>query len=288
MNIIRMFLSNKMLLFFPLLVGVAVAHGNRHNLLNLQAGDHSNHVHSHHPHKLDDRSLEIGFPPQCGLPEPTKLEIANSNAVMRKWLDKRNEKLTNDENRDLQLENDIIVIPVCFHIIRPETVTEDDSSFLDAASLQTQLDVLNKTFSSESCCDTSQSWCEEGRCSVDMGIRFAMAFLDQEGNWNADAGTTPRVSDAGTCVTRTRNESWYYAGFNSVAEKDMKYTLRKGNAIVLNVYYKSFLEIWVGLGRLPFWYNLNEKLDGVMVKDSTIVGGTEDKYNEGVSNITCV
>jgi hypothetical protein len=53
-----------------------------------------------------------------------------------------------------------IVVPVCFHVIRPIEDPETGDIFLDKASLQVQLDALNQAFSTESCCDVAEEWCK--------------------------------------------------------------------------------------------------------------------------------
>jgi len=141
--------------------------------------------------------------------------------VMKQWLER------NNPHRNLQ-SDDIILIPVCFHVIRP--TIDENVTFLDVAHLQLQLDALQRTFSADSCCNTTQSWCTPGQCSVDTGFRFAMAYLNATtGQWDPDAGTTTTVvgSDSTnggsrTCITRTQNDSWYYSEAHSQDEKDMK------------------------------------------------------------------
>jgi len=222
------------------------------------------------------------FGRSCGTHEPTWEERENSKMVMKQWLERNPHRR---EVRDLQ-KDDIIVIPVCFHVIRPTNDT--NVTFLDVAHLQVQLDALQKTFSADSCCDTTQSWCTPGQCSVETGFRFAMAFLNATtGKWDPAAGTTMVVgsnSPTGgtTCITQMQNDSWYYSEARSQYEKDMKRSLRQGEASLLNVYFKDPSE-YFGHSTFPYEYNIMGFLDGVVVKDATVIGGTTDaSYNEGV------
>jgi hypothetical protein len=69
-------------------------------------------------------------------------------------------------------------------------------------------------------------------------------------------------------------------------EEYMKQTLRRGDARVLNVYFsapRASSEPLLGHATLPFYYVKNRYSDGVVLSDTTIVGGSNAEFNEGVS-----
>jgi hypothetical protein len=210
-----------------------------------------------------------------------------------------------DGVRNLQDITESIVIPVCFHVIRPIEDPTDGSEdlFLDAASLQLQLDALNVAFSSQSCChvnEATEAWCTGQECSIDTGIRFAMLVLDANGDPSPTTTTTTTTttmteyqvssstSDANVCTTRSINETWYTSAQASAKEGRMKRALRQGDARVLNVYFNeprtggAGSEPLLGHATLPHYYVTNRYSDGVVLSDTTIVGGSNVEFNEGV------
>jgi len=247
---------------------------------SLAHGAHSHH-HDEDPHQ-HHRSLGTGTSNfggwvheghgrKCGTQDPSDARIARSNEVAHKWLQAKG-------GSSRALQDDPIVLPICFHVIRP-----DDDDFLDTESLQVQLDALNLSFSSDSCCDTSQPWCNAGDCSIETGIRFEMALLDPtDGSW-VQGSTTPNVADANSCATRTVNADWYSSFTESSTELNMKRTLRVGDASVLNVYFKTNDEGILGYATFPDEFTVAGDIDGVIINDSTVIGGSSVEYDEGVS-----
>jgi len=46
------------------------------------------------------------------------------------------------------------------------------------------------------------------------------------------------------------------------------------------VFFKN--STMLGHATFPYEYNIKGSLDGVVVKDATVIGGTDPSYNEGV------
>jgi hypothetical protein len=213
--------------------------------------------------------------------------ILDKNLVQT-WSDLKNQNIKvggGVRNRNLSQDTESIVVPVCFHVIRPLQDPVDGDIFIDTASLQLQLDALNLAFSPESCCDeATELWCT-GECSIETGIRFAMLVLDANGDPTGD--TTSQVSsDASVCTTRSVNEAWYTSEVLSMEEENMKRALRRGDARVLNVYFSAprvGSELLLGHATLPYSYVTNRYSDGVVLSDTTIVGGSDVEFSEGVS-----
>ena len=163
--------------------------------------------------------------------------------------------------------NSPIVIPVCFHVI----ALTKHYSFSDQ-QMQDQLDALNRAFSANSCCDESLSWCDKGMCSVDAGIRFAWAVVDENEDL-VEGATIPSITEpgeAGACAFH------YQPG-----PLTQKYFLRKGDASVLNVYWQDLGKV-LGYASMPWQQaQLLARQDGVTIGYGTHSGSNSFFYNEG-------
>ena len=133
-------------------------------------------------------------------------------------------------------------IPVYVHLILSSSGEGDVFSLIDA-----QIDVLNNAFSGAG-----------GGSGFDTKFSF---FL---------AGTTT-----------TRNDAWYTAGPGSSAERDMKRTLREGNAETLNIYVSNPGGGLLGWATFPTDYASNPSDDGIVILNQSLPGGTAAPYNEG-------
>jgi hypothetical protein len=135
------------LLLALLAVDRSLAHVHSH----VRVHSDDQHDAHHHDHDISERDLRAGAggePSKCGTPDLTLKERAAEEAMFKTWL-----KLGGD--RKLQAAG-AIVVPVCFHVIRPDEDTVEP--VIDTASLQAQLDALNLAFSSGSCCDVALYW----------------------------------------------------------------------------------------------------------------------------------
>jgi hypothetical protein len=118
---------------------------------------HGDHHHNGHHHDISERDLSGAEPGRtCGTPEPTAEERTNERKVVEAWSKLNGTRKLGDTGGD----SVPIVVPVCFHVIRPTDDPATGDIFLDKATLQVQLDALNKAFSTESCCDVAETWCK--------------------------------------------------------------------------------------------------------------------------------
>jgi hypothetical protein len=195
---------------------------------------------------------------KCGTPEPEK---ADSFAQQRALSIYKSRRVAASE----------IVVHVCFHVL----TSTDGSGNLEDAQLQAQLDALNQAFTSTSCCDTSENWCTN-ECSVNTGISFAMAGVDDDGNIVGGV-TYSDVSNSAACVTRTVNNNWA----SGSDELGMKSALRKGDASVLNAYFVNFSDSLLGYATFPWSYDKDPVYDGVVNHYASVPGGRLTQYNEG-------
>lgn len=82
----------------------------------------------------------------------------------------------------------------------------------------------------------------------------------------------------------TDNASWFVARADSGEEKQMKTKLHKGKANDLNLYLnnpRTSDGVLLGVATWPRDYLGSPKLDGVVIKYSTVPGGEDAPYNEG-------
>jgi hypothetical protein len=81
-------------------------------------------------------------------------------------------------------------------------------------------------------------------------------------------------------TTRTNNNSWYTCSGGG-CESAMKSALRQGSADDLNIYLNNMGGGLLGWATFPSSYQSNPTMDGVVVLNQSVPGGTAAPYNEG-------
>jgi hypothetical protein len=79
----------------------------------------------------------------------------------------------------------------------------------------------------------------------------------------------------------SNNDAWYTAGPGSAAELAMKSALRQGTADDLNIYANNMGGGLLGWATFPSSYSTSPLLDGVVVLNQSLPGGSAAPYNLG-------
>jgi hypothetical protein len=148
-----------------------------------------------------------------------------------------------NRNRGQIRKSGSVTVPVYFHVINTgKGIANGD---VPANMLKAQVDVLNASYGGAT-------------GGVNTPYRFVLAGVD-----------------------RTTNASWFAAGPDTAAEREMKSALHVGNAGVLNFYTNNAGGVLLGWATFPFWYANDPLMDGVVCLYSSLPGGSEVPYNEG-------
>jgi len=79
----------------------------------------------------------------------------------------------------------------------------------------------------------------------------------------------------------TDNSSWYSMGHGSTAERDCKEALRDGGPDALNMYVAGIGGGLLGWATFPSDFNRSPLMDGVVLLNESLPGGSASPYNEG-------
>lgn len=118
----------------------------------------------------------------------------------------------------------------------------------------------------------------------------AQVLRDSYGGLTGGASTPFKFVVVG--INYVENDAWFRAGFNSAEDRQMKASLRVGDAKVLNIYVKKPTDIYhdgstpieietLGYATFPSRYAREPQLDGVVINYKTLPGGIYASYNEG-------
>jgi hypothetical protein len=145
-----------------------------------------------------------------------------------------------------RMANGSVHIPTVFHVVSDHALSPTESARMNTM-ITAQMTVLNDSYA---------------------------------GRTSATAADSPFRFDLVT-TTHTVNPAWYTVvpGKN---ERDMKQALYQGDATTLNVYVANIGGGLLGWAYFPKGYNNGrDYIDGVVMLDESMPGGTAGKYSEG-------
>ena len=112
----------------------------------------------------------------------------------------------------------------------------------------------------------------------DATIAAQMDVINQAFS-GVDSGGMPYEFDL-LKTTRTADRKWY-TGCYGRSERSMKSSLREGGASTLNIYSCNPSNGILGYATFPTSYDAQPSLDGVVILDESMPGGTASPYNQG-------
>jgi hypothetical protein len=136
-------------------------------------------------------------------------------------------------------------IPVHVHVINKGTGLANGD--ITDKMIEDQIAVLNNAYAGK-----------DGQGGRDTAFRFKLASVD-----------------------RTTEPRWYTMGHNTSAEREAKTALRKGGAGELNMYFASPGGGLLGWATFPSDIAQNRKLDGVVILNTSVPGGSAEPYHLG-------
>jgi len=240
---------------------------------------HDDHHDSHTSLRSSNRQLQYAHEPlRCDTREPDERDHAaraRADAFAR-FRTERKEGVFAETATSY-------TISVCFHNPRwfNPLANYVKDRFITNEELQAQLEHLNKAFTVSSCCDTANSWCTAGSCSVDTSIQFVLAKLTKKNI----TGTVASTSDEGACVKRRRVHH-NRMSMTRLNDERKKRRWRLGDESVLNIYFvRAFSESSqdvTGYSTYPWDYDSNPARDGVVVSPDYVKGSTKNsRFTEG-------
>ena len=145
-----------------------------------------------------------------------------------------------------------VTIPVYWHVINKGSGASNGD--IPLSMIEAQIAVLNKAFANG---DTGPDDYAGAAAGVVTPFKFVLAGVD-----------------------RTTNATWYTGCYGS-SESAMKNALRIGSADDLNIYSCAPTGGILGYATFPAANSDTNKLDGVVVLDQSLPGGTASPYNLG-------
>jgi Pregnancy-associated plasma protein-A len=184
---------------------------------------------------------------RCATPNPDAETIA---VVEKRISDKMLLQGRDLRDTSAQRPAGTVTIKVFFHVIRKGLTAAEGN--IPESMIDAQLAVLNRAFAGTA----------PGGAGAPTPFRF--------------------VKTAAT--TRTTNATWYTAGLGTTAELQMKSALRRGTVRELNIYLNSPGGGLLGWATFPWDYDTEPdapKLDGVVLLNQSLPGGSAAPYNQG-------
>lgn len=191
----------------------------------------------------DGRAQSAGFA-LTGLTDPNTLD-ADGVAQVAAAAEARQAELGLTDEELASAPAASITVPVRWHVLRQGTSPEDGN--ITKRTIDKTVRSMNRYFSGQ----------ESGE-AADLPFVFKLRK-----------------------VTRTTNPDWYNLTYGGADEVAAKTTLRRGGAGTLNIYTARLSGGLGGWGTWPWSYAANPDMDGIVLLDQMVVGGTIPGYPDG-------
>lgn len=189
-------------------------------------------------------------PGQCGTPNALSAESDAVQAVLDQY---QAGLSTNGAVGTAVRAPGSVTVQVYIHVI----TSASGQGGVTSTQINNQMSVLNSAYAGNDT-DRAPNQGPSAQATVATPFKFVLAGTDT-----------------------AANDAWYTMTPGSAAEKQAKTALRKGGAGALNIYTANIGQGLLGWSTFPSDYARSPELDGVVVLNASLPGGSATKYNLG-------
>ncbi|HVE81309.1 MAG TPA: zinc metalloprotease [Myxococcales bacterium] len=188
-------------------------------------------------------------PVLCGTPHPMSAETT----AIQTSLDQFRTAMGATSDTQLLRAAGSVNVNVYFHVITSSTGAGDVTN----TQIANQISVMNAAYAGN---DNGRAPGQGGSAQPTAAMPFKFTLV---------------------ATDRTANNTWYTMTPNSSAETQAKTALRRGGAGDLNIYSANIGQGLLGWATFPSDYSRSPNMDGVVVLNASLPGGSATNYNLG-------